>query len=315
VSKLRDSAFPDFVRNLGSDSTTVFPPAGVNADSSRNTESKHYGISLRLIKLIGSLVYFFLQTTLNAVRRAFGKPIPGTLVILCYHAIPRRHRSRFGKQMEVALTHAAPARLEGRIQLRPGDRRVAITFDDAYQSTLQNALPELEQRRIPCTIFVISHMAGQTPWWAGSSGYDPEEQFATLDQLASLPEEWVTIGSHTMTHPDLAELSSESLKNELAHSRELLEERLDREVSLLAFPHGFFNKKVVEFSRAAGYSNAFSIEPDVITASRSSFVIGRVIVDPTDWGIEFRLKLLGGYGWLATVYRMKRRFRSALNRI
>jgi hypothetical protein len=36
------------------------------------------------------------------------------------------------------------------------------------------------------------------------------------------------------------------------------------------------------------------------------FVTGRIDVQPTDWQIEFRLKVLGAYRWLPHAFAVKR---------
>lgn len=57
-----------------------------------------------------------------------------------------------------------------RVDEPPGDDRtrpqIAVTFDDAYLGVLELALPELEARRIPATIFVAPGLLGKpAPWW------------------------------------------------------------------------------------------------------------------------------------------------------
>ena len=47
-----------------------------------------------------------------------------------------------------------------------GRPRVAITFDDAYVGALSEAVPELERRGIPATIFAVTGVnGGHTFWW------------------------------------------------------------------------------------------------------------------------------------------------------
>jgi hypothetical protein len=51
----------------------------------------------------------------------------------------------------------------------------------------------------------------------------------------------------------------------------------------------------------------FTALPQWKISNASEFVTGRVRVDPTDWRLEFRLKLLGAYRWLPMAVEMKRR--------
>lgn len=262
---------------------------------------------IRFIKLGGSILYYVVATARCAIAGIHGKPVPETLVVLCYHAVPRKQRARFARQMDILRRHATPVRADFETALPPGARFAAVTFDDGYQSTVENALPELAARNIPCTLFVVSHQSGQTPWWSGTDGYDREEKFATEEHLARVSNDLVAIGSHTMTHPDLSTLPDEEAMREPVESKEHLQQNLRREVQLFAFPHGVWNEAIVGQCRRAGYQRAFSIDPTVSRSGSSNYVTGRVLVDPSDWEIEFRLKLLGAYQWLPVAYRAKRR--------
>ena len=268
----------------------------------------------RRVKLVGSLVWHIGAVVRTKVRRLQGKPIPGSLVVLCYHAVPQNQRTRFGRQMDLLRQYATPTRADVDTPLLPGERYAAVTFDDGYQSTVENALPELKARNIPCTLFVVSHLPGHSPWWSGTEGYDREDKFTTAEQLVNLPGELVTIGSHTMTHPNLSALCEEMAKRELFESRQVLQEILHREITLLAFPHGAFNDVLVTWCREAGYQRVFSGEPTMTFSNLPEYVTGRVVADPTDGDLEFRLKVLGAYQWLTIVYRLKRKVHARLKR-
>jgi peptidoglycan/xylan/chitin deacetylase (PgdA/CDA1 family) len=274
-----------------------------------------YKTVARFVKLVGSLIWHIGTVIWRTMRQLQGKPIPGSLVVLCYHAIPQNQRARFGRQMDLLRQYTKPTRADVETPLLAGERYAAVTFDDGYQSTVENALPELKARNIPCTLFVVSHLPGHSPWWSGTEGYDREDKFVTAEQLVNLPSELVTIGSHTMTHPNLAVLSEEMAKRELFESRQLLQQTLRREIRLFAFPHGAFNDALVTWCREAGYQRVFSGEPTMTFSNVPEYVTGRVIVDPTDWDLEFRLKVLGAYQWLPVAYGIKRKVRTMLQRI
>jgi hypothetical protein len=58
--------------------------------------------------------------------------------------------------------------------------------------------------------------------------------------------------------------------------------------------------------REAGYERIFTTLPVFAFAEPGEFVVGRVRVDPTDWPLEFRLKLAGAYRWLPAAFAFKR---------
>ena len=102
------------------------------------------------------------------------------------------------------------------------------------------------------------------------------------------------------------------MKQELTGSRIKLKEILNRDVNLLSFPYGAFNDSVVDGCREAGYERVFTALPVFAFSEPREFVTGRVGTAPTDWPIEFRLKLAGAFRWLPYAYSLKRRILSVL---
>lgn len=225
-----------------------------------------------------------------------------TCVVLYYHSIPFGQRARFARQLDVLLNTAKPVDLREDMRATEGGHHVAVTFDDGFEDFIDHALPELEPRNIPATVFVIADALGKT---FGSS--DSSNKVMSSEQLRSLPEQLVTIGAHTSTHPMLTHLGESDARREITISRTRLEEVLRRPVMLFSFPFGDYNQELVQFCREAGYRRVFTTVPTFAFERGNEFAIGRVRVDPTDWPIEFRLKLAGTYRWLPLAFAAKRR--------
>ncbi len=64
---------------------------------------------------------------------------------------------------------------------------------------------------------------------------------------------WVTIGSHTITHPNLTLISNSQLKHELLDSKKILEDITKTEIKHLSLPNGMGNDKVINSAQEAGY--------------------------------------------------------------
>jgi peptidoglycan/xylan/chitin deacetylase (PgdA/CDA1 family) len=197
--------------------------------------------------------------------------------------------------------HAKPVAVNERNAPDNGGRYVAVTFDDGFENFYKHALPELVKRRIPATMFVISDAIGKT---FGPSGCS--ERVMSLEQLRNLPDS-VTIGSHTLSHPLLPSIAVDQAAREIALSRDRLEQQLNRKILLFSFPFGAFNEKLVEICREAGYQRVFSTLPNFAFLKPDEFVTGRVRVDPTDWPLEFKLKVVGAYSWLPWAFELKRK--------
>jgi peptidoglycan/xylan/chitin deacetylase (PgdA/CDA1 family) len=262
----------------------------------------------RCLKVGISLVYFVMRVALERTLRLFGRPTKRRLTVLYYHGVSREERARFAKQMETLRRTACvlPAFYQG--VLPAGKKHVAITFDDAFVSVYENAMPELFARSLHSTIFVPTNFLGRSPGWmmedAKQSG---GEVVMTVDQLKGLSSELVTLGSHSSTHVHLSQAERGRARDEIERSRQELQRLIGRDVRLFSFPYGDYDAKIVELCRNAGYDHAFTIQPERIETEKSSMLRGRVKVDPTDWPIEFFLKSNGAYTWMTVWTAFKHR--------
>ena len=200
-------------------------------------------------------------------------PAVDTLV-LCYHAV---------SETWPADLSTAPEAVEGQLRSLlergyrgvtfseavaggPG-RRMAVTFDDAYRSVHELALPILDRLGLPATVFVpTAHVDNEEPMsWPGIDrwlGGPHEKELLCMgrEQLRELDRHGWEIGSHTHTHPRLSELGGSELAAELEWPRALLSRWLDKPCTSLAYPYGDFSPQVVVATRDAGYATAATLD-------------------------------------------------------
>jgi len=264
----------------------------------------------RLAKLGGSVLVFAALLLKKLIASLLGKPGPGRCVILYYHGIGREHRASFARQMDMLKRWATPLRVDRPAICQPGHRYVAITFDDGYENLIETALPELESRNIPSTIFVVAECLGQPACWMAHAS-NGDTRVISAEQLRSLQSSLITIGSHSLTHPDLTSVNELQARREIADSRRRLQEILGKEVTLFSFPYGTHNNTLVRYCREAGYERVFTVLPSFAFAHEKEFVSGRVEVAPTDWPLEFFLKILVAYSWLPAEFSLKRKIKMA----
>jgi peptidoglycan/xylan/chitin deacetylase (PgdA/CDA1 family) len=194
---------------------------------------------------------------------------------------------------------------------------VAITFDDAFQSVAENALPELGKHSFHATIFVPVSWLGQKPGWTMDPIETAElsEIVMSADQLSGLSRSLVSLGSHTLSHPRLPELEPDRARQEVERSRAILAELTGRDVVELAFPYGAHDKTTLALCRAASYDTVYSIIPEGVDTTSQSFLRGRTKTEPTDGPLEFFLKFNGAYEWMGYSIAVKRSLRSALSAV
>jgi peptidoglycan/xylan/chitin deacetylase (PgdA/CDA1 family) len=103
----------------------------------------------------------------------------------------------------------------------------------------------------------------------------------------------VSVGGHTMTHPQLSSLSNERQFEEIAESRKVLESILSCEVKVFAYPYGAtedFNQYSSQAVREAGYSIACANVMGKWTSETCDYHLPRFLV--RDWdGAEFAAHL------------------------
>jgi len=235
-------------------------------------------------------------------------------VTLYYHSVKRDDCRRFVKQMEILKRLAQPISADMKDILTDGGHYVAVTFDDGFQNIIENALPELIDRRIPSTIFIPTGYMGREPDWIQDKlNEDRNEVVMTEEQINKLPTELITIGSHSVSHTNLTLLEEEDIRRELVESKKKLQLVTGMRISFLSLPHGGFDRRVVEMGRQAGYKRIFCSLPRL--TNKKEYIVGRVSVKPSDWRLEFRLKILGAYRWLPSAIALKQKISMYLGQL
>lgn len=226
------------------------------------------------------------------------------ILVLSYHAVSRDWPAalavlpeRLEAQMKLLAARGyRGATLHDAVHDPPASRTVAVTFDDAYRSVLDEAFPILERAGFPGTVFVPTDFPeteapmswpGIEHWLDGPHG--DELRCLSWSQLRSLADAGWEIGAHGRSHPYLTQLSDDELEHELRGSRQRCEQALERTCRSLAYPYGDHDARVVEAARKAGFTTA-CIVPDDLTAV-DPLTWPRVGIYRTDGQISFRVKV------------------------
>lgn len=159
-------------------------------------------------------------------------------------------------------------------------RAAAITFDDGYEDNFLHALPLLKRFGFTATFFIT------TGWIGGASPQG--HRMMNVDQIRSMAEAGMTIGSHTVTHPWLARIPIEETRRELADSKAALESILGPPVRWVCYPSGSFNPAVEDAARELGYAGGCSVIRDNRIHAGQIFHLPRVMVMPDTTMLRFR---------------------------
>lgn len=150
------------------------------------------------------------------------------------------------------------------------EKAIVLTFDDNYQGFYDNAYPLLKQYNYPAAMFVHTDYVGQ------KASDHPKMDWETLKELDA--EGLVTIGSHTLSHPDdIRTIPPEKQEREFRESKAILEERLGHEIPFFAYPNGHNDQATQDLARQVGYKMAFTIRNGLAEESPNIVAVNRYI--------------------------------------
>jgi peptidoglycan/xylan/chitin deacetylase (PgdA/CDA1 family) len=186
---------------------------------------------------------------------------------------------------------------------------VSITFDDGYADNHEYALPLLVKNHIPATFFLTTGLLNrdastierfQRLWGTNRDLIQP----LAWDQVTEFLETGMEVGAHTDSHPNLARLDERGLERELGQSKHMLEDRLGRAVTMMAYPFGrprvHFTADVERAVQRAGYGLAGAIGTRGIRETDDPLSVPRIFVT-NDSVEELSEKVLGVWDLIGIV--------------
>jgi peptidoglycan/xylan/chitin deacetylase (PgdA/CDA1 family) len=182
--------------------------------------------------------------------------------VLAYHKI--------STQWEVSFTMMYPTQFERQMRFLakkgyvgkslkeyladPRENYFVLTFDDAYDSVYENALPLLKELGFHATVFVLTNYMGKKNTWDFNPGKIYSKHMDP-DRLLELHKEGWEVASHGENHRSMTNMHPDPVLHELKHSKEILASLINEEVDTFCFPFGVYNAGVVAMAKSAGYKN------------------------------------------------------------
>lgn len=136
----------------------------------------------------------------------------------------------------------------------PEDELV-ITFDDAYENVYHHALPVLTSHDAAFEVFVIG---GAIAGWNDFDLSEPPTRHMGIDHLQEITRRGGRLQWHSLTHPNLPDLSAEMLEAEMTvpvHLRQMFQAP---HFTWFSYPGGSHDDRAVEIARRE-YSGAVSV--------------------------------------------------------
>ena len=182
-----------------------------------------------------------------------------------------------------------------------------VTFDDGFRGNYE-LLPLFRELELPVTIFLVSGVVGtkRRLWFTNELEVEQKERLKQLPnrervgQLAELGHspvqehsaaqtlsreeidemrDTVDFQAHTILHPILPSCEDDESWNEIAGSKQQLEETYGLDIYALAYPNGDFGEREVAYARKAGYACAVTTDPGNADESTDPFRIPRMVLN------------------------------------
>jgi peptidoglycan/xylan/chitin deacetylase (PgdA/CDA1 family) len=250
------------------------------------------------------------------------------VVILCYHGVTERSERhpndrsglhirahRFEAQLNYLRRHYHVISLAEFVEARKNnvplpDYSVVLTFDDGYRNFLTSALPRLVARNMSVSIFLITdRIQPETQSHVNEWRESDDEGYLSWEEIKTLQQRGVEIGSHTCSHRKLSEIVPVEAERELAVSHQIIAARLSQATMPLAFPYGSYSEAVIEITRRLPYTCALTTDAGTNGDATNLFLLRRNLIgDDDDEGL-FAARVSG----LTTLFQRARApFRSLL---
>ena len=215
---------------------------------------------------------------LSPFREHFQKGFP----ILCYHKLetvpvgarikglylePALFRNQIQELAQAGFSFVPPG-------VAPGNKAMAITFDDGFVSNLQAAVPAMRGVGCRAINYLVADRIGQASDWEAAEG---GEARPLMDD--SQIREWISagnwIGAHTCTHPRLSRIPRDRAREEIVSGKTKLEDRFGQAIDHFAYPFGDYDDAVVDLVRDAGFKTACTMDRGVNDPSTDPFRLKR----------------------------------------
>ena len=155
-------------------------------------------------------------------------------------------------------------------------RAALVTFDDGFADFRTAALPAMQARGIPATLYVATGLVRGGPRPPVHDGLAPH--MLELGELAALAQAGVELGAHSHTHPHMDTLGRARLREEIERSRALVEDAAGAPIATFAYPHGYSGPRVRRAVRAAGFRGACGVKNTLSAPGDDRFALSRLLV-------------------------------------
>lgn len=228
---------------------------------------------------------------------------PGDVVILLYHRVAGlggeidTPPALFERQLADLAEHERVLTLDQALDGQAGG--VVVTVDDGYRDFSDTVLPLLRRYQVPALLYLATGLvAGEGP------GPDDPDALTWAQLAEAVATGLVTVGAHTHGHTDLSRAPEQVCRDEMARSRELVEDRLGVACRHFAYPWAVASPTADRVARQLFDSAALDAWRSNRAGAVDPWRLGRTPVLASDGMAFFRAKVRGRLDGEALAYRL-----------
>ncbi|CAJ49844.1 polysaccharide deacetylase family protein [Bordetella avium] len=169
-----------------------------------------------------------------------------------------------------------------------------VTFDDGYRNVLENAAPVLQELGFTGTNYFVAHQLDGGNVWDIEKGI-PYSGLMSAAEMRQWHDAGNEVGSHTLDHVHLPQVSLEEARRQIRLSKDTLEQVLGAPVTAFCYPYGDHSPEHRAMVREAGYDNATLTVRGLASAADDPFGLPRVTVSRSTHLLQFLQKTLTRY--------------------
>lgn len=144
-------------------------------------------------------------------------------------------------------------------------KTVAITFEGGYKSALKYAIPQLLERKLPCTVFFSSN-----------NGNKETNEYMDWRDIKSLKRHKnVSFGILPASYTRVTELNSIENKRLLNKARIDYRDHLKQEATFFSYPFGQYDERYKDVIKDQGFNAAFGLQSGVAYNSMDFYNVPR----------------------------------------
>jgi peptidoglycan/xylan/chitin deacetylase (PgdA/CDA1 family) len=223
--------------------------------------------------------------------------------------------------------------IDKRDKTRIPKKALILTFDDGYIRNYE-MLPIIKKYNVPVTIFLCaSIISSNRHFWfkykhqsisterlkhlpnkerlniLSKVGFEQDKEFDKPQALQRSHiyemKNSVNIQSHTLFHPILPKCDYVEAREEIFHSKEILEKDYKLEINAISYPNGDYSERDILLAKEAGYKCGITVDFGFNSIKTNAFKLKRLSVNDTANLNELVVKASGVWWFLKRGFGLK----------